>query len=275
MQPLPPLSPQTKEPMGPADLAPLFPESLIMQEVSTDQWIDIPGEVIDIYRCGGRRRCSVHAVGAGARHPRAHLLQVRRGLTGRQPQAEHRRAAGVLQQAGGHPAHRHRDRRRPVGLVDGDGVQHVRSGVRRVHGEGVVRSEAVPADLHGDVRRVGRGLAERQDEQRPRDPGGTPRFDGFARHRDQRGGRGRGHPRRHELRAGQRARSRAPAPVDHRARGPEADGAGGRAARRRSSGCVGGGSNYAGLAYPFMASKLRGEILDAVPGDRARGVSRR
>ena len=50
MQPLPPLSPQTKEPIGPADLAPLFPESLIMQEVSTDPWIDIPGEVIDIYR---------------------------------------------------------------------------------------------------------------------------------------------------------------------------------------------------------------------------------
>jgi tryptophan synthase beta chain len=50
MTPLPPLSPRTKEPAGPADLAPIFPESLIMQEVSTDQWIDIPGEVIDIFR---------------------------------------------------------------------------------------------------------------------------------------------------------------------------------------------------------------------------------
>ena len=50
MQPLPPLHPGTKEPVGPADLAALFPESLIMQEVSTDQWIDIPGEVLDIYR---------------------------------------------------------------------------------------------------------------------------------------------------------------------------------------------------------------------------------
>jgi tryptophan synthase beta chain len=50
MTPLPPLSPQTKEPVGPADLAPLFPEALIMQEVSTEPWIDIPGEVIDIYR---------------------------------------------------------------------------------------------------------------------------------------------------------------------------------------------------------------------------------
>ena len=48
--PLPPLNPQTKEPIGPADLLPLFPEALIMQEVSTEQWIDIPGPVIDVYR---------------------------------------------------------------------------------------------------------------------------------------------------------------------------------------------------------------------------------
>src|SRR5829696_3192306 len=50
MQPLPPLHPRTREPIGPADLAPLFPESLIMQEVSTERWIDIPGPVLDVYR---------------------------------------------------------------------------------------------------------------------------------------------------------------------------------------------------------------------------------
>jgi tryptophan synthase beta chain len=49
-QPLPPLHPGTHEPVGPADLAPLFPEALILQEVSTDQWIDIPGPVLDVYR---------------------------------------------------------------------------------------------------------------------------------------------------------------------------------------------------------------------------------
>ena len=49
-QPLPPLHPGTREPVGPADLAPLFPEALILQEVSTDQWIDIPGPVLDVYR---------------------------------------------------------------------------------------------------------------------------------------------------------------------------------------------------------------------------------
>jgi tryptophan synthase beta chain len=46
----PPLHPATREPVGPDDLAPLFPMGLIAQEVSTDEWIDIPGEVLDILR---------------------------------------------------------------------------------------------------------------------------------------------------------------------------------------------------------------------------------
>ena len=46
----PPLHPATREPVGPDDLAPLVPMGLIAQEVSTDQWIDIPGEVLDILR---------------------------------------------------------------------------------------------------------------------------------------------------------------------------------------------------------------------------------
>jgi tryptophan synthase beta chain len=50
IQPLPPIHPATHEPIGPDALAPLFPESLIMQEVSTEPWIDVPGPVLDIYR---------------------------------------------------------------------------------------------------------------------------------------------------------------------------------------------------------------------------------
>ena len=46
----PPLHPGTLEPAGPADLAPLFPTELIMQEVSQDRWIDIPDPVRDMYR---------------------------------------------------------------------------------------------------------------------------------------------------------------------------------------------------------------------------------
>jgi tryptophan synthase beta chain len=46
----PPLHPGTREPIGPEDLAPLFPMALIEQEVSTERYIDIPGEVLDVYR---------------------------------------------------------------------------------------------------------------------------------------------------------------------------------------------------------------------------------
>ena len=49
-EPLPPyLHPGTKQPLGPADLAPLFPMALIMQEVSQERYIDIPEEVQEIY----------------------------------------------------------------------------------------------------------------------------------------------------------------------------------------------------------------------------------
>jgi len=48
--PPPPLHPVTGQPIGPADLAPLFPMALIMQEVSTERHIEIPEEVRSIYR---------------------------------------------------------------------------------------------------------------------------------------------------------------------------------------------------------------------------------
>ncbi len=48
--PPPPLHPGTHEPIGPDDLAPLFPMALIMQEVSNESYIDIPGGVLDVYK---------------------------------------------------------------------------------------------------------------------------------------------------------------------------------------------------------------------------------
>ncbi|MBI5695801.1 MAG: TrpB-like pyridoxal phosphate-dependent enzyme [Nitrospirae bacterium] len=47
--PAPPLHPGTRQPVGPDDLSPIFPMSLIMQEVSTERWIDIPEEVMKVY----------------------------------------------------------------------------------------------------------------------------------------------------------------------------------------------------------------------------------
>ncbi|MFI9450425.1 TrpB-like pyridoxal phosphate-dependent enzyme [Amycolatopsis sp. NPDC052450] len=48
--PPPPLHPGTREPIGPDDLAPLFPQALIAQEVTTERYVDIPEEVLDVYR---------------------------------------------------------------------------------------------------------------------------------------------------------------------------------------------------------------------------------
>ncbi len=46
----PPLHPATLEPIGPEDLAPLFPMELIKQEMSAEPFIDIPDEVREVYR---------------------------------------------------------------------------------------------------------------------------------------------------------------------------------------------------------------------------------
>jgi len=48
--PPPPLHPATHEPVGPDDLAPLFPMELILQEVSSERYVDIPDPVLDVYR---------------------------------------------------------------------------------------------------------------------------------------------------------------------------------------------------------------------------------
>ena len=54
-KPDPYLHPQTRQ-VGPDDLAPLFPMALIGQEVSTDEWVDIPGRCSTRTSCGGRPR---------------------------------------------------------------------------------------------------------------------------------------------------------------------------------------------------------------------------
>ena len=49
-KPLPPLHPVTREPIGPEALASVFTMELIKQEMSTERYIDIPDEVLDLYK---------------------------------------------------------------------------------------------------------------------------------------------------------------------------------------------------------------------------------
>ena len=70
------LHPGTHQPIGPADLAPLFPMDLIMQEVSQDRYIPIPDEVREMYRhLPSDPAGPGSAPGKGAGHAGAHLLQ--------------------------------------------------------------------------------------------------------------------------------------------------------------------------------------------------------
>lgn len=46
----PPLHPATKQPVGPQDLSAIFPMDLIMQEVSSERFIEIPDEVLELYK---------------------------------------------------------------------------------------------------------------------------------------------------------------------------------------------------------------------------------
>jgi tryptophan synthase beta chain len=68
--PPPPLNPGTGQPVGPDELAPIFPMGLILQEVSGDRWIPIPDAVRDVYALW--RPTPLH---------RAHRLEAELGTT--------------------------------------------------------------------------------------------------------------------------------------------------------------------------------------------------
>ena len=130
-----PLHPGTGQPIGPDDLAPLFPMDLIMQEVSAEREIPIPEEVIDVLRLW--RPTPLY---------RAHRLERALGTRSRiyykyegvspagSHKPEHRRRPGLLQREGRPHLDRDRDRRRPVGQLDGARLWVLRARVQGVHG---------------------------------------------------------------------------------------------------------------------------------------------
>ena len=155
MQPLPPLHPGTHEPIGPGR-----PGAAVPRVADHAGGLDRP---VDRHpRPGPRHLPAVeadaavprHAAGAGAADARPHLLQVRGRLAGRVAQAEHRRRRRPTttrrRGSGGSPP-------RPA---PGSGARRWRwraassaSSATVYMVQGLVRAEAVPAHLHGDVRR--------------------------------------------------------------------------------------------------------------------------
>ena len=160
--PAPPLGPDGK-PIGPEALTAIFPMSLIEQEMSAERWIPDPRESArDLPVVASLAAVPRPPPGSGARHPGQDLLQIRRRLPGRLAQAQHRGRPGLLQRRSRHQAHRHRNRRRAVGLLDGAGRPDVRAGGAGLHGQGELRPETLPpfddADLgRGSVRQPEHG----------------------------------------------------------------------------------------------------------------------
>ena len=112
----PPLHPATRQPLGPDDLAPLFPMALIAQEVTGEPYVDIPGEVLDVLRLW-RPTPLVRATRSRScpRHAGPHLLQRRVRFPTRLTQAQHGCPSGLLQQSRGHQPPHDRDGGRPMG----------------------------------------------------------------------------------------------------------------------------------------------------------------
>jgi tryptophan synthase beta chain len=261
-QPLPPLNPMTKEPVSPADLAPLFPQSLILQEVSTDRWIDIPGAVLDVYRLW-RPTPLVRArrLEEALRTP-AHIYFKYEGVS---PAGSHKPNTAVAQ------AYFNREAGvRRIATETGAGqwgsamamackffglecsVYMVRASYdqkpyRRVFMETFgAKVVASPSERTNAGRRI--------LEADPRSTGSlgiaiSEAVEDAATHGDTNYALGSvlGHVLLHQTVIGLEARAQ----MEMAGEEPDV-----------IVGCVGGGSNFAGMSYPFMADKLRGDKPD-------------
>ncbi|MCH5599878.1 hypothetical protein [Niabella ginsengisoli] len=114
-KPLPPLHPGTKEPIGPEALAPLFPQELIKQEVSTEKWITIPDEVRNIYSLW--RPTPVYRAYELEKvlDTPAKIYYKYEGVSPAGSQAKHGCAAGLLQYERRRKAHYYGNRSRAMG----------------------------------------------------------------------------------------------------------------------------------------------------------------
>ena len=271
--PSPPLHPGTGQPIGPADLAPLFPMALILQEVSTEREIEIPEPVREAYAlyrpsparsgpAGWRRRSAPRPTSTTS--TRASARPAATSRTPRSPQAFYNKQEGVKRIATETGAGQWGSALAFAGAMFGleFKVYMVRASydqkpyrrmLMETYGAEVVASPQPDDELGRAV------LAE------------TPDTPGLARHRDQRGGRGRGDPRRHEVRARARCSTTScctrPSSAWRRWsrwRWPARS-------RTSSSAAPAAAPTSPGLAFPFLGRTLRGEAQ--VPGHRggARG----
>ena len=196
--PPPPLHPGTGQPVGPEDLAPLFPMELIRQEVATDSYIAVPDEVLDVYRLWRPTPLyRAHRLEKALNTP-ARIYYKYEGVS---PAGSHKPNTAVPQAfynaAEGTKRLTTETGAGPVGQRAGLRLRAVRHRLRDLDGPGLLRPEAVPAHDDGDLGRRrapqpvaghqgGRGRARRctrtrraawasRSARRSRRPGATPR----------------------------------------------------------------------------------------------------
>ena len=238
-QPLPPvIHPGTGEPIGPDDLAPLFPDGASSARRSArSAGSRSPIRSATCYRLWRptplfRARRLEQALDTPA-----HIYYKYEGVS---PAGSHKPNTAVAQAF-------YNKEEGVKGLTTETGAGQwgsslamacyvLRPRVRGLHGEDLLRAEAVPAQHHADVRRERHAEPLRPDERGPLDPRAGPGVARLARHRHLGSGRGGGHKRRREeVLARLGAEPRPPAPDRHRPRGARAVRAGRRSIPTSSS----------------------------------------
>ena len=189
--PLPPvINPGTGQPIGPQDMAPLFPMEIIMQEASVGpyaaQFIDIPEEVSEIYRLWRPTPLMRARRLEKALDTPAHIYFKYEGAS---PVGSHKPNTAVpqslLQQASGHQASGDGNWRGAMGQLGGVCGRLLWAGSESVHGQYFISAEAVSPHDDGSVWRIDCGFTVNGYR------GGTPFSGGespsyrFAGHRDQ------------------------------------------------------------------------------------------
>ncbi len=149
--PDPVLHPGTKQPVTPDDLSPLFPMALIMQEVSTERYIEIPEPIRQVYMLWRlsplyRARRLEKALDTPARFITSMKVSARR-----KPQAKYRGGASFLQQGRGRQETLDRNWSGAVGISFSDGWRIFQHGNRNFHGEDQLPAEALPAQFDGNL----------------------------------------------------------------------------------------------------------------------------
>ncbi len=153
-KPLPPLNPQTKQPLKPEDLYPIFAKELCHQELNqTDTWIEIPEAVREMYKFY-RSTPLVRAYGLEqALGTPAHIYFKNESVS---PIGSHKLNSALAQ-----AYYCKQEGVTNITTETGAGQcsESIRIGGCCLSGKNQLRAEALPPQYHANVRRTGNSLA--------------------------------------------------------------------------------------------------------------------